>query len=165
MSSPPHEFAGPVLRRPDGLRQHYLPVPPDVAEHYTQGPTRRILATFNGQTFRRAIQNSRDGEYFVLLSRDLLRQIGADYGDTVIVHLVEDPDPDDIELGEEFEAVLDQDEAAAARFYGMTPGRQRSLAYYVTSAKRTETRVKRALELAHKLRTYTLHGDTKPEVE
>jgi hypothetical protein len=36
---------------------------------------------------------------------------------------------------------------------------QRSIASYVTSAKRQETRIKRALELAHKLKTYTLYGD------
>jgi uncharacterized protein YdeI (YjbR/CyaY-like superfamily) len=58
---------------------------------------------------------------------------------------------------------LEQDEEAAARFYAMTRGRQRSLASYVTSAKREETRVKRAVELAHKLRTRTLYGDLHPE--
>ena len=41
----------------------------------------------------------------------------------------------------------------------MTPGRQRGLAYYITSAKTTDTRLKRALEIAHKLRTHTLYGD------
>ena len=49
--------------------------------------------------------------------------------------------------------------SAAARFASLTPGRQRSLAYYVDSAKRDATRIRRALDLAHKLKTHTLYGD------
>ncbi|MEO0973902.1 MAG: YdeI/OmpD-associated family protein, partial [Pseudomonadota bacterium] len=59
-------------------------------------------------------------------------------------------------------AVLAEDEEAATRFETFTPGKQRSLAHHVTSAKRTETRERRAYELARKIRTYTLHGDTPP---
>jgi hypothetical protein len=37
------------------------------------------------------------------------------------------------------------------------------MAGYVTGAKREETRIKRALEMAYKLRTHTLYGDLHPE--
>ena len=89
----------------------------------------------------------------------VLRDIGARLGGTVTVVLQPDPDPDSIDLGEELTVVLEQDEQAAARFDSMSPGRRRSLAYYVTSAKRVDTRIRRALDLAHKLKTRTLHGD------
>ncbi|MEM8488954.1 MAG: YdeI/OmpD-associated family protein, partial [Bacteroidota bacterium] len=70
-----------------------------------------------------------------------------------------DPDPDHVELGEELEEVLAMDEEAAARFYSFTPGKRRGLAHHVNSAKREATRIKRALEIAHKVRTYTLYDD------
>jgi hypothetical protein len=158
-----YEFAAPVLRRDDGLRFHYLPLPGDVAEALDAAGLRVLIATFNGRPFRRAVQGRRDGERYLLVGQAMLREIGAGYGDVVEVALRPDPDSGRVKLGEELEAVLEQDEGAAARFYGMTPGRQRSLAYYVASAKRPETRVKRALALAHKLRTHTLYGDLHPE--
>lgn len=158
-----HEFAAPVLRQDDGMRMHYVPLPDEIADALQAEGVRRLDCTLNGLPVRRAIQRRRDGPRYLLLSQSLLREIGARFGDTVTVGLRPDPNPEHIELGEELEAALDQDAAAAERFYGMTPGRQRSLASYVTSAKRTGTRIKRALELAHKLRTHTLYGDLHGE--
>ena len=153
-------FAAPVLRMQTGLRQHYVPLPAEVAAACAAaGGMRRVIATLNGHAFRRAVQSSRDGERFVLLGLPLLREIGARPGDMVTVSLAPDPEPDRIDLGDELAAALEQDAAAAERFFAMPPGRQRSLAYYVTSAKREDTRIARALELAHKLRTHTLYGD------
>jgi len=163
MPAPEYAFAAPVLRHDAGLRFHYLPLPDDVADALEADGVRVVAATLNGHAFRRAVQRRRDGPRHLVLGQTILRAIRAGYGDAVEVVLRPDPDPGRVDLGEELEAVLAQDEEAAARFFGMTPGRQRSLAYYVTSAKRTETRIKRALELAHKLRTHTLYGDLHPE--
>jgi hypothetical protein len=113
----------------------------------------------NGHTLRRAIQGKRDEERMLILGRSVLKKIGVKYGDIVTVHLRPDPDPDHVELGEELIAVLNQDPEAADRFYSFTSGKQRSLALYVSQAKRSETRIKRALELAEKIRTNTLYGD------
>jgi hypothetical protein len=165
MASPPpeHAFLAPVLRQEGGFRFHYLPLPDDVADALQADGVRRLLVTLNGCSCTRAVQGRRDGERYLLLGQALLRQIAAAYGDVVEVVVRPDPDPDRVALGEELEAALDQDEEAAARFFAMTPGRQRSLAYYVTSGRRPETRIKRALELVHKLRTRTLYGDLHPD--
>jgi uncharacterized protein YdeI (YjbR/CyaY-like superfamily) len=58
---------------------------------------------------------------------------------------------------------LAQDPAAQARWDTFPPGRQRSLASYVTSAKTEPTRIKRAVALATKIRTHTLYGDRLPK--
>ena len=93
----------------------------------------------------------------------IMKELGIVLGDELMISLDPDPDPDFVELGEEFTEVLELDEEAAARFFSFTPGKQRGLATYVNNAKREETRIKRALEIAHKLKTYTLYGDKKPE--
>lgn len=162
-SEPICEFAAPVLRQADGFRFHYLPLPVDVAEELDAQGVRRLVGTLNGHPVSRAVQGRKDGERYLVLGQDLLRTIRAELGDTVAVELRPDPDPDRVEVGEELAAALEQDDEAASRFYAMTPGRQRSLAYYVTSAKRAGTRISRALELTHKLRTHTLYGDLHPE--
>ena len=154
-----YHFAAPVLRFEKGNNRHYVPIPIEIAEDLLKSGSRRVIATLNGHELRRAVNGNREGERFLTVGIPLLRTIGVKYGDTVSVGLRADPYPDRIDLGEEFETALEQDAEAAERFFAMTPGRRRSLAYYVTSAKREKTRISRALELAHKLRTNTLYSD------
>jgi hypothetical protein len=154
-------FPAPVLPLEGGTINHCLPLPAVVGEAYRTAGVRRIIATLNGHACRRAIMNRADGTRMLVLGLQLLKDIGAVAGDTISVHIEPDPDPDYVEMCEEFVEVLEQDTAAAARFYSMTRGMQRSLALYVNTAKRSETRIKRSLELALKLRCNTLHGDLK----
>ena len=145
------------------MKQHFVPVPTEIAESIIAIGSRRVIITLNGKTYRRAIQNRKDGEFFILFGIQIMKELGIVLGDELMISLDPDPDPDFVELGEEFTEVLELDEEAAARFFSFTPGKQRGLATYVNNAKREETRIKRALEIAHKLKTYTLYGDKKPE--
>ncbi len=152
-------FVSPVLRLDTGMRYHYLPLPDGVGEAFWDAGVRRVIATLNGTPIRRALQRTAAGQVHLVVGQALLHGAGAALGDMVDVTLRPDPEPDRIDLGEEFAAALELDAEAAARFYSFTPGHQRSLASYVTSAKKPETRIKRALELAGKIRTHTLYGD------
>ena len=151
-------FAAPVLRSTLWTGYHLIPVPAEVAEALLGSGTRRVVAVLNGLPVRRAL-TTHAGETVLLVGRGLLREIGVAEGDTVFADVSPDPEPDRVDLGDELEAVLADDAEAAERFFGFTPGRQRSLALYVTDAKRPETRLRRALDLARKLRTHTLYGD------
>lgn len=154
-----YHFAAPVLRLNNGMRMHYFPLPMEISDALQDAGVRRLILTLGGHTVKRAVQGRKDGERFIVLSRDLMRTLGVSYGEMLDVELRPDPEPDRVDLPKEFVEVLKQEPDAAERFYGFTPGKQRSLAHYVASAKRSGTRIKRALELAHKLKTYTLHGD------
>jgi hypothetical protein len=156
-----YEFAAPVLRYVEGgMTWHYVPLPDEVADGLIDDGVRRVIATINHVPFNRAILRRRTGERYIVASRSLLRDVSASFGDTVIVDIKPDPNPNAPEIPEELVAALDNDPEAASRFYGMTPGKQRSLSHYVSSAKRQGTREKRALELAYKLSSYTLHSDS-----
>ena len=152
-------FAAPVLRSRLWTGYHLVPVPAESAAALLAAGTRRVVAVLNGHAVRRAL-TQHDGGTVLMLGRDTMRAVGVAEGDTVFADVSPDPEPDRVDLGDEFEAVLAQDAEAAERFFGFTPGRQRSMAIYVTGAKQTETRTRRALELARKLRTHTLYGDT-----
>ncbi len=139
---------------------HVVPIPAKIADDLAAGGTRRVLGEIKGHSFARAIQGAADSERYLMFGQVYLREMGLKLGDAVAVEIWPDPNPDVVEISEEFAAVLEQDEAAAKRWNEeMTPGKQRSLAVYVDGAKRSETRLKRALEVAEKLRTYTLYGD------
>lgn len=159
---PTESFAAPVLRSRLWTGYHVVPVPAEVAEALLAAGTRRVVAVLNGHAVRRAL-TSHDGGTVLMLGRDTLRAIGVAEGDTVFADVSPDPEPDRVDLGDEFEAALAADPEAAERFFSFTPGRQRSMAMYVTGAKRPETRVRRAFELAHKLRTHTLYGDRRED--
>ncbi|MFK7844503.1 MAG: YdeI/OmpD-associated family protein [Rhodothermales bacterium] len=159
-----YDFNAPLLKSINGfLKQHYAPVPVEIAEAVIKTGSRRVIVVINGKTIRRAVQNSKHGEFFMLLGQSLLKEIGVVLGDDLAISLKPDPDPDFVELGEEFAEVLEMDEAASTRFFSFTPGKQRGLATHVNGAKREETRIKRALEIAHKIKTFTLYDDRKSE--
>ena len=159
MTESVHVFVALVDRQRDGMRSHFIPIPDDVADDLLALGTRRVIATINGVECKRAIQGSMSGERRLIVGIPLLRDARADVGHPVEVALRTDPNPEDVDLAEEFVAVLEEDPEAAERFYALTPGMQRSLAYYVNSGKRVETRIKRSLEMAKKLRTRGLHSD------
>lgn len=168
----PATFSAEIEHRPDdALRMHTLVVPSDVATAVLATGSRRVLVTLAGATVARALQTrvlDPDGpgdarEHLIVLSGALVRDLGLRAGARLPVTLALDPAPDDLRLPDELIAALDLDSDAAARFATFTPGRQRSLGHYVASAKRPETREKRGLEIATKLRTYILYGDLHPE--
>ncbi len=154
-------FIAAVCRFDSSLNFHFFPVPAEICEWVVSHGHRRVLLTVAGVVYRRAIQGGVNELPVIVVGQNILRTIRASEGDEVTLQIAIDPEPDFIELCEEFQAVLDTDSEAAARFYSFTKGKQRSLAYYANSAKRSETRIKRGLELAEKIRTDTLHGDSK----
>lgn len=155
-----HEFIAPLLKSDIGfLKQHYTPVPTEIADVVIATGSRRVIVILRGKTLRRAVQNTKDGMYFIFFGISILKELNIVPGDELVLTLYPDPDPDFVELGEELEEVLALDEEAAARFYTFTPGKRRGLAHHVNSAKREATRIKRALEIAHKVKTFTLYDD------
>jgi Bacteriocin-protection, YdeI or OmpD-Associated len=143
---------------------HGLPLPLALTAELKARKLRRLMGTLNGKPFDLApMGRAGEEEKYLLISRQTLRALKAKAGTSVAVVCQPDETPDEIALPEELLEVFYLEPEAAARFQAMTPGRQRSLAYYVKSAKGVDTRIKRALELAKKLRTHTLYGDLNPE--
>jgi hypothetical protein len=155
----PLSFPSTVVRLETGMRFHALPVPDDVAEKFKTAGGRRLIAVINGHTCKRALQNHADGGSFLIVGGDLLKTCGLKLRSTATVSLSPDPDPDALDMPEVFAHVLEQDAAAKTRWDTFAVGRQRSLLHYITSAKQEATQIKRAWELAEKIRTHSLYGD------
>lgn len=151
-------FPSPVLKLEGKGGHPYIPLPEDTVSKLREQGVRRVVGSLNGKPFDRAIQRWKTTPCLIF-GRDALRKLGARVGDIVLIELRPHPHPDRVLLCAEFEAALKQDPDAQARFNTMTAGRQRSLNYYVDSARRDQTRIKRALEITYKLRTHTLSGD------
>ncbi|HUF11177.1 MAG TPA: YdeI/OmpD-associated family protein [Rhodothermales bacterium] len=155
-----HRYNAPILFfRGTRMQKHFIPIPDDIVEWLRRASTRRLIVLLNGHVYRRVRHSIEEIGPCLFMSRDMLRDVGVEHGDMVLVELEVDPNPDHVEICEEFRVALELDVDAGKRFYSMTSGRQRSLAHYANVAKRVETRIKRSLELAYKLRTRTLHSD------
>ena len=152
-----HAFPAPVLCHNTGMRMHYVPIPTEVDD--ALGEARIVTGTLNAVPFRRAIHGRGNGTPHLVFGKKALAEAGLAYGATALLELEAASDPEAVHLPPELAAALQVDPEAAERFATFTPGRQRSLGVYVDQAKQPATREKRALELAHKIRTYTLYGD------
>lgn len=152
-------FTAEVVRLEEGARYHIVPVPEGFAAEFRAARIRRLICTINGHALKRALQNHADGGSFIILGQPTLAELGLKRGARVAVELRADPQPDALDMPEEFALVLAQDEPARTRWATFTPGRQRSLLHYVASAKQEPTRIKRSLELARKIRNHQLYSD------
>lgn len=158
-------FAGPLFAVPmgDDFSFRGVPVPESIAQHLETANVRRVIGTMEGPNgsvdFNLALLGRRGERRYLTVSRDKMRTLGVDDGETVGVEMRPDPNPDDVPVPAELAKALATDAYAAERFFGMTPGKRRGLVHYVASAKRDDTRQTRAAELVRKLATHTLYGD------
>lgn len=134
-------------------------MPDDVGEALRQARVTRLLATINGRTVKRARKSHADGGYFLILGQPMMRELGLRADTRVSVTIEPDPAPEVLDIPVEFIAALDQDDAARAIWDTFTLGKQRSLVYYVSSAKSEATRIKRSVEMTIKIRERQLYSD------
>lgn len=158
-------FASRVVRLDHGFRFHAIPVPDDVAVAWKNARVRRVEGTLNGHPVNRGLQNHADGDAFIVIGQDTLKAFGLSEGSEVRLTLKPDPRPDEFVMPEPLVIALEQDDAARARWDTFPPGKRRSLAHHVSSAKQEATQIRRAIDLTEKIRTHSLHGDKpKPKI-
>ena len=133
-----------------------ISIPSEIISKFPEKGRLRTIGTLNGAKFSLAIQGRKNGTGFFMIGSALRRDAKITKGDPVEVEFSL-CDPDFLELPEELQEVLEQDEEAGKIFYGMTVGMQRSLAHYVSGVKNTDSRIKRALELAFKMKNEDLY--------
>lgn len=151
-------FRAEIIRQQGGLAGHYVIVPPHVAQVFLDANIKRTIGTLHGADFNLALLSDGAGGRYLAVGQELRRRARVVEGSKVEIFIQADPNPDQILLCEEFEAVLELDEEAGKIFRSFRPGMQRSLAYYVNGAKLSDTRIKRALQLAEKMKRGELYS-------
>lgn len=144
----------------ESLGDHHVTVIYIPEEIMNMKPKFRVRAegVMNGVTFNLAVQSQKLGFKYFLVSKDLRKKIIAN-GQTNIVVIFEWVDADKLDIPEELEAVLNQDDDFKSKFDSFTVGKQRGLVHYITSAKTVDTRIKRSLDLAWKVKNNALYSD------
>jgi len=114
----------------------------------------RVLVDINDQgRISSGLMPNGKGDFFITISKEVRKKFDLELEDevTLVLH------PDDSEYGmpvpEEMVELWALDEAAYTIFHQLTPGKQRGLIYQIAKPKRSETRVKKAVQIHEYLKS------------
>lgn len=148
------------IRQTSGGRGHYLELDYKRAEQFIANHDKRVILRIGEHSYHRALQMRKDGYALITLSKSLLKENGIRVGDRIACRISKDESQYGMDFPGEFREVLAQDDEARTIFEALRPGLQRGVLHYVASAKSTDSRIKRALEIAEKMKTGRLHGQS-----
>ena len=135
---------------------HLIAVPDEIAKPFLIGKSApRIFCSIKGNAEFPCALNPRHGRYVIIASKQLIKNNKLAVGVPFEISIRHDPD-NGLGRPEELEEVLAQDEAASAAYDALNDGYKRGYIYYVNQAKSVNSRIKRAFEIADKLK-----GNTK----
>ncbi len=150
-TSPTYQFTASLRRFTGKGAMHYVEVPPDAAEGFGGKSGVRLVCGLNGRTeYSCGLLYQRIGTFYVYVGGKAKKAAALNLGESVRVTLRRDESPYGMPMPEELAEVLAQDPEGDACFHRLTPGRQRTFLYYVSSARAVDTRIKRAIEVAGK---------------
>ncbi|MFZ4816780.1 MAG: YdeI/OmpD-associated family protein [Phototrophicaceae bacterium] len=148
------QFSSAVLFDPEianGYMKHYVPVPETVGIALEQAGHSHVEGKINHSSFRRVIHTRVDGSYCLKFGMTWLNQVGLKVNDPVDVELRPDLQPDRIDMPLELLIELQREPAVMEAFSALALGQQKTLAYWVAQAKKSETRVNRAKKIVQDL--------------
>ena len=131
---------------------HLIVVPNEIAENFVNGKgAPRIICSVKGNPEFPCALNPRHGRYVIIASKQLIKKSKLLTDVPFEISIRHDPE-NGLRQPEELEAVLDQDEIAYQAFVGLNDGYKRGYIYYINQAKSVDSRIKRALEIAAKVK-------------
>lgn len=142
-----------ILEPIDEKMVHHLIVVPDkIAGQFIngKGAPRIFCSVKGGPEFPCAI-NPRNGRYVIIASKQLIKKNKLHTDIPFEITIRHDPE-NGLGRPEELDEVLEQDEAAFQAYDALNDGHKRGYIYYVNQAKSIESRIKRALEIAEKIK-------------
>lgn len=130
----------------DAYAWHYISLPAELGEKFPKnGGTRRVNCTINGtEPFPCALLPF-DGEFTIIVNKARRKKLGISRGDEVSVEIVVDESKYGMPMSEELQEVLNQDPEGDRLFHSLTPGKQRSMMYYIGKFKDIDRRIHTAL--------------------
>ena len=140
------KFDAVLTRFSSEYAHHFVPVTKEIADSFKfEKGSRRIVCTLNGtETFPCALMPY-DGAFFLMVNKSVRTRLGIEAGDTVSVELAKDESKYGMPMPEEFQEVLDQDAEGDRLFHALTPGKQRSMLYFIGKFKDIDRRIHTSL--------------------
>jgi alpha-L-arabinofuranosidase len=124
----------------------------DIVEILTKNNNKRVVCTLNDTVTIHCALIRNKGEYYIMISKAVCKQLGVKLGDTVQAKIEVDTSEYQFSMPDELDTVLQLDDLARNVFESLTKGKQRSLMHLVSIPKSQNKRIERALLVAEKLK-------------
>ena len=134
---------------------HGLVIPEQAAKPFLEAGHSRVAIkaffedaeiSFHGKLHRYS------GRILVSFGKRYQKELGVGVNDYFELQLFEDSSKYGVKMPEEFEAVLDSDPEALEAFENLSDGKKRSLIYYITRFKNSQTRIDKALIISENIK-------------
>jgi hypothetical protein len=146
-----YRFNAPLIELDKTIASHCIDFPLDVQKEFGTNSSVRMLGRINGKDIDRALIPRGDGTHYIIVSNEMRRNIGLRRGDNCVVELWLNEEPDKVTVPEELLECFEMEPEAKRAYERQTAGMQRNICYWVDSAKRPETRAKRAADMLNRL--------------
>lgn len=149
-TEPTLEFTA-VLRAVEKTEALYVEFPYDVEQRYGTRGQVKVMVTYDGIPYRGSLAKMGMDCHFLLIRKDICKQIGKSPGDTIRVTVQRDVAARIVEIPEDLAAAFVTAPEALARFNGLSYTNRKEYAAWLTDAKRPETRARRLTDTIEKL--------------
>ena len=145
-------FSAQIERFEGEGHMHFLALPRDLAaEVRSQGAKRFVITVNDGVTWHCGLLGTGDGRWFVMVSKDKLKQAQTTLGGWVHVDFRVDDSKYGMAVPPDLQEMLDDDPDFLQRFDAMLPGKRRNAIHQIAMAKTDATIAKRILKLMNEL--------------
>ncbi len=161
----PIEQTSPLLYL-EKLKLHYIELSGDTLTLLNGGEEKgkfnqRVIVKINQQVkWQGGVVALGEGKGYVAVSKARMKELDIHFGDEVSIEFTKDYSEFGHEFPLELNEVLKQDPEAHERFYQLTPGKQRTLIYYILQMKTSDKRIERSLQFMHNLKRCTPGKET-----
>ena len=121
-----------------------IEVPFSVRDVFGTGGQVRVVATFDGRPYRGSLAPMGGGVHILGVRKDIRDAIGKGVGDTIAVTIEGDTQTRAVDIPPELVSALRANPEARARFESLSYTHRREYAEWVGSAKKQETKDRRA---------------------
>lgn len=130
-----------------------LDIPKEQARELIEGDDRRVICKIGSKVkFHCALMPNGANGYYILINKERRKKLGLVHGQLVEIELEKDRSEYGMPISEELREILLQDDIASKAFHGLTPGKQRTLIYWVGNVKSSEIKIRRGLVLMDHLK-------------
>lgn len=155
-------FKAPLIQLESSVWGLAFLIPQEISDRLKAEKNQRFIYTFNGsKDVHRTMMPLGDNQYFVYVSKGLMKDIGVKLNQIVEIKVRPDKSEYGMDMPEEMKEALEAYPEADNHFHSLTKGKQRTLIYLVSSLKRIESRVKKAVQIMEYLEAYNGKLDFK----
>lgn len=129
----------------------YVSIPYDVGKTYGSKGMIKVKAKFDGHPYRGILSNMGTGCHIIIVLKEIRKAIGKQVGDKVTVEITLDTEERIVNIPDDLADALLSSKKASAFFETLSYTNRKEYTNWITSAKRTETRIRRVTETIQKL--------------